>query len=86
MSNSVVSFSPRNHSTEDLHGFITIERRENLTLKADSGQVNMTAMANIVCSNGMGFAFLGMDDFTIIRLRFLNCGAPIPDLMYYEAR
>ena len=82
-SNSVVTFSPGDHSTEDLHGFITIEGRENLTLKADSGQVNL---ANIVCSNGMGFAFLGMDDFTIMGLRFLNCGAPIPRSVYDEAR
>lgn len=88
-SNSVITFSPGDHSTEDLYGFVTVEGRENLTLKVEYsalGQVNITAMANIVCSNGMGFAFLGMDDFTIMGLRFLNCGAPIPQSVYDEAR
>ena len=88
VSNSVVIFAPGDHFTEDLHGFITIRRRQNLTLKAHehsaSGQV--TALANIYCSNGMGFAFFEMKTFTIVGLGFQNCGAPIPGSLYGEAR
>ena len=61
------------------------KRKSNFKVEHSvSGKV--TALANTYCSNGMGFAFLEMDDFTIIGLQFLNCGAPIPDRVYYEAR
>ena len=86
INNSVVTFTPGDHFTEDSPDFITIKRRQNLTLKVEhsaSGQV--TALASIYCLNGMGFAFLEMDNFTIMGLRFFNCGAPIPDPVYYEA-
>ena len=87
INNSVVTFSLGDHFTEELRGFITIERRENLTLKVEhSGSGQVTALANIHCSNGIGFAFLKMENFTIVGLRFLNCGAPIPNRVYYEAR
>ena len=86
--NSVVTFSSGDHTTEDLQGFVLIKQRQNLTLKvehsAQSGQV--TALANINCSNGMGFAFFEMKNFTIIGLGFHNCGAPIPRPLYLEAR
>ena len=85
--NSVVIFSPGNHFTDDQPGFFLIRKRRNLTLKVEhsiSGQ--KTAFANIHCSNGIGFAFFQMYNFTIIGLRFHDCGAPIPDPLYAEAR
>ena len=87
VSNSVVTFFPGDHFTEDMHGFILIRQGRNLTLKVEhsaSGQV--TALANIYCSNRLGFAFFEMYDLTIIGLGFHNCGAPIPEHVYDEAR
>ena len=78
----------RRSFTEDLYGYIyiTIRRRQNLTLKVEhSAPGQVAALANVHCSNRIGFAFFEMDDFTIMGLQFLNCEAPIPDHVYDEA-
>ena len=87
VNNSVVTFSPGDHFTEDLNDFITIRRRQNLTLKVEhSSSEQVTALANIYCSNEMVLSFLEMENFAIIGLGFHNCGAPIPQSLYDEAR
>ena len=86
--NSVVTFSAGDHFTKGLNNFITIRRRQNLTLKVEHSTIgHVTALANIYClSQRMALSFLEMEEFTIIGLGFHNCGAPIPRSLYGEAR
>ena len=81
-SNSVVTFSPGDHFTGDLSGFLTFKHKRNLTLKVPSSEdfVPVTVSANIYCLKGIGFAFFDIQNLTIIGLSFYDCGAPIPNV------
>ena len=61
-----------------------IRQRQNLTLKVH--EHSALGQVTVDCSNGMGFSFFEMKNFTIIGLGFQNCGAPIPGSLYGEAR
>ena len=86
-SNSVVMFSPGDHFTGDLSGFLAIKHKQNLILKVAASEdfVSVTASANIRCLKGIGFAFFDIQNLTIIGLSFYDCGAPIPNVLRREA-
>ena len=86
-SNSVVTFSPGDHFTGDLSGFLAIKHKQNLTLKVAASEDlgSVTSSSNIHCLKGIGFALFDIQKLTIIGLSFYDCGAPIPNVLRREA-